>query len=74
MSTDTNSKLTDEQPAVARQRRQEGLKLHEIEGNPLDAQDIAMFELFDREGWSHENRIAYVKDKFAADPVISAAE
>ncbi len=34
--------------------------LHEIESNPLDADDIAMFEMFEREGWSHERRRAYI--------------
>jgi len=35
-------------------------RLQEIEGNPLTAEDIAMFEMFEREGWSHERRRAYI--------------
>jgi len=31
-----------------------------IEGNPLSAEDIAMFEMFEREGWTHERRRAQV--------------
>ncbi len=35
-------------------------RLQEIEGNPFDAEDIAMFEMFEREGWSEEAQRAYV--------------
>lgn len=52
--------LTDEELALAIKRRKEGMQLHEIEGNPLDADDIAMFEMFDKNRWSHEKRIAYI--------------
>jgi hypothetical protein len=46
--------------AELRKRRLEGMRLQEIEGNPLSADDIAMFEMFEREGWSHERRRAYI--------------
>ena len=36
------------------------MNLQEIEGNPLDAEDIAMFEMFEREGWTHERSLAYI--------------
>jgi hypothetical protein len=36
------------------------MHLQEIEGNPLDGEDIAMFEMFEREGWDHERRRAYI--------------
>jgi hypothetical protein len=52
--------LTPEQVAAARERRLEAMHLQEIEGNPLDAEDIAMFEMFEREGWDHERRRAYI--------------
>ena len=52
--------LTDEELALAIQRRKEGMNLQEIVDNPLDAEDIAMFQMFDRERWSHEKRIAYI--------------
>jgi hypothetical protein len=55
-----NRLLTDEELALAIRRRMEGLKLHEIEGNPLDAGQIATFEMFERERWSHEKRRAYI--------------
>ena len=55
--------LTAEQVEVARARRLEAMRLHEIEGNPLDAEDIAMFEMFERERWSHERRRAYILEQ-----------
>ncbi|HTW68530.1 MAG TPA: hypothetical protein VME47_01470 [Acetobacteraceae bacterium] len=51
--------LTDEAVA-SRARRLAAGRLQEIEGNPLDADDLAMFEMFEREGWSHERRRAYI--------------
>ncbi len=36
------------------------MRLQEIEGNPLSADQIAMFEMFEREAWSHERRRAYI--------------
>jgi hypothetical protein len=53
-------RLSPEQIAAARERRLEAMHLQEIEGNPLDAEDIAMFEMFEREGWDHERRRAYI--------------
>ena len=53
-------RLTPEQVAVARERRLQAMHLQLIEGNPLDDEDIAMFEMFEREGWSHERRRAYM--------------
>ena len=44
----------------ARQRRLVAMRLQEIEGNPLDAADVAMFEMFEREAWPHERRRAYI--------------
>ena len=45
-------------------RRQEGFKLHEIEGNPLTPEEKEMFEMFDREGWDDERRRAYIIGQF----------
>jgi len=53
-------RLSPEQVAAARERRLEAMHLQEIEGNPLDSEDIAMFEMFEREGWDHERRRAYI--------------
>ncbi len=45
-----------------RQRTLEAVHLQAIEGNPLDADDLAMFEMFDREGFSVEEQLAYVAE------------
>lgn len=42
------------------QRRAVGIACHKIENNPLDAEDLALFEMFDREGFSDEQRIAHL--------------
>ncbi len=45
---------------IGRDRRIAAARLQEIEGNPFTADEIAMFEMFEREGWSHERRRAYI--------------
>lgn len=57
---DKPKRLSKAEVAEARQRRREAMNLQAIEGNPLDAEDIAMFEMFEREAWSHERCIAYI--------------
>jgi hypothetical protein len=46
---------------AARDRRLEMQHLQAIEGNPLTAEAVAMFEMFEREGWSHERRRAHIE-------------
>jgi len=58
---------------AARQRRLEAMHLQEIENNPLDAEDIAMFEMFEREGWSPEQCTAYILG-IAHGDIADAAE
>lgn len=57
-----------------RQRTREAAHLQVIEGNPLDAEQIAMFEMFDREGWSQEKRRAYILGRARAAATPHAAE
>ena len=64
--TKMKDRLSPEQVAVARERRLEAMHLQEIEGNPLDEQDIAMFEMFEREGWDHERCLAYILEQARA--------
>jgi len=52
--------LSPKEIAAARQRRLEAMHLQVIEGNPLDEEDIAMFEMFEREGWDDERCLAYI--------------
>jgi hypothetical protein len=59
-------RLSPEEVVAARERRLEAMHLQVIEGNPLDEEDIAMFEMFEREGWDHERRRAYILAKFRA--------
>jgi len=66
--------LTAEQAEAARSRRLEAMCLHEIEGNPLDAEDIAMFEMFERERWSHERCRVYILEQARQYATPQAAE
>lgn len=66
--------LTDAEVAVARERRFVAMHLQDIEGNPLDAEDVVMFEMFERERWSHERRIAYIIERATMARLTTAAE
>jgi len=61
-------------PEAARQRRLEMQHLQAIEGNPLTPDEIAMFEMFEREGWSHERRRAHIVAQFKRPIAPEAAE
>ncbi len=74
MSKNVENKLTDKQVAEAKLRRLEAMRLQEIEGNPFDDEDIAMFEMFEREKWPHEKRRAYIIAQALDEPVPDAAE
>ena len=69
-----NDHLSEEEVAAARERRLMGQKLQELEGNPLNAEQIAMFEMFERERWSHERRLAYIQERARARASRTAAE
>jgi hypothetical protein len=56
--------LSEEEVAAAHKRLLDAQKLQEIEGNPLSAEDLAMFAMFEREGWSHERCAAYIIEKY----------
>lgn len=55
------------------QRRREAIRLHEIEGNPFTAEDNALFEMFDREGWSDAQRRDYLSREVRLRAEITAA-
>ena len=60
---------------VRHKRLQEAVRLQEIEGNPLDEEQIAMFHMFEREGWSDEQRLAHLRERAQRrTEVHSAAE
>jgi len=56
------------------QRRLEAEHLQVIEGNPLTPAESAMFETFEREGWSHERRRAHIVAQFTRPLSPEAAE
>ena len=43
-----------------RKRRLAAVRMQEIENNPLTAEEVAMFEMFEREKWTHEQRRAHI--------------
>jgi hypothetical protein len=57
-----------------RERRLVMQHLLAIEGNPLTAEEIAMFEMFEREGWCHERRREYILAMFKPQVSPEAAE
>jgi hypothetical protein len=59
------SRLSPSEVEIARERRIAAMRLQEIEGNPLSPDQVAMFEMFEREAWSHERRRAYILAKVA---------
>ena len=65
--------MTD-RPTIKDQALEEAMALQVIEGNPLDDAQVAMFAMFEREGWSQERRIAYIREKYTKTRVPNAAE
>jgi hypothetical protein len=61
-------------PEGPRLRLLEAAHLQAIEGNPLTAEDFAMFEMFEREGFSAEQRRAYIISRIERSSSVHAAE
>jgi len=59
-------RLSPSEVEASRTRRLEAMRLQEIEGNPLSCEDVAMFEMFEREAWSHEQCRGYLLARTAA--------
>jgi hypothetical protein len=57
---DRTERLSPSEVEESRKRRLVAMRLQEVEGNPLSADDVAMFEMFEREAWPHERRRAYI--------------
>ena len=66
--------MSDKDKKTTKDRVQLAVHLQEIEGNPLDSSQIAMFEMFEREGWPHEKRLAYIKERAKAAARVPVAE
>ena len=60
--------------AAANGRLAEAAHLQAIEGNPLTAEEIAMFEMFEREGWPPERRRAHILRRIEDRGRSAAAE
>ena len=60
--------------AAANGRLAEAAHLQAIEGNPLTAEEIAMFEMFEREGWPPERRRAHILRRIEDRRRVTAAE
>jgi hypothetical protein len=60
MSDVAEKKRSTAEAARLRKLRLEAMNLQAIEGNPFDAEDIAMFEMFEREGWDDARCRAYI--------------
>ncbi len=73
MSETKNDPGRREHPAMSRLLA-EAVHLQAIEGNPLLPDEIAMFEMFEREGWSPEDRRAYIARQLKSRGSIAAAE
>jgi hypothetical protein len=59
------ARLSLSEVEAARTRRLAAMRMQEIERNPLSADQIAMFEMFEAEAWPHERRRAYILAKAA---------
>ena len=66
--------LSEEDVTDARSRRLTAMHLQAIENNPLNAKQVAMFEMFEREGWSHERRLDYIRERAKDASEVPAAE
>ena len=60
--------------SVADRLLAEAAHLQAIEGNPLTAEEIAMFEMFEREGWPPERRRAHILRRIEDRGGTAAAE
>jgi len=62
-------------PISRKQRHLDAIRLHEIEGNPFTPEDNAVFEMFEREGWTDEQQRAFIdKESRRRAGIVDAAE
>lgn len=62
------------QGAATNERLAEATHLQTIEGNSLSPDELAMFEMFEREGWSPERRRAHIIRRIEDRGRVAAAE
>ena len=63
-----DAKLTDTEIAAIKQRRAEFQAICAVEGIVFTPEDAELFAMFDRERWSHDRRIAYLKGQAVEIP------
>lgn len=51
---------------LAQKRLRQAMAMQEIEGNPLSDDQIEMFAMFDKEGWSSADQQAHIDEKLRA--------
>lgn len=66
--------LFEEDVAEARKRRLAAAHLQEIEDSGPTPEQTAMFEMFEREGWPHERRLSYIRERARSVAAMPAAE
>lgn len=62
--------FSPKEQAARKSRFREGLKLHEIENNPLGDESLAMFAMFDQEDWPDRQRRASILDKARSRAIL----
>lgn len=67
-----DDRLTLEEVAAAKARRMTAMGLQLIEDAPVSAESIEMFEMFERERWSHDRCLAYIANKYSGTSAIAA--
>ena len=60
--------------ASVQERLAEALHLQAMEANPLRSDEVAMFDMFEREEWSPEDRPAYIARRLKDRKGLVAAE
>ena len=64
MKSESRARNGDPLTAAMPQRLNEALHLQALEANPLLPGEVAMFAMFEREGWTADDRRAYIAQQF----------
>lgn len=62
--------LSPAEIATSRKRRLVAQHLQALEGNALTPAEIAMFDMFDREGWSGDRCRDFIRDQLGIAPAL----
>ncbi len=63
--TEDNKSTSKTSDSVRSEALRTAMHLQEMESNPLDAEQVALFEKFEREGWSDDERLAHLRERAA---------